>query len=157
MTISETTLNLLMLPKNENKTQNLMTTPRIQRWALFILGGGINTGVTYLIYLGLNIFFTYQIAYLLSYVIGVIFAYWFNSKFVFRVILSWRSFYSYPTVYIIQYFISAIFLEGFIRVFKIKTSFAPLVLAISMIPICYLTNRLFLKKDSDTLSRNINK
>jgi putative flippase GtrA len=40
----------------------------------------------------------YQAAYLVAYVIGIVFSYVFNARFVFRDPLSWRAAMTYPSV-----------------------------------------------------------
>ncbi|MGA7817085.1 GtrA family protein, partial [Caballeronia sp.] len=69
----------------------------------FIVGGAANTGFTYVIYLLLKRVVPYQVAYLVAYCCGVVFAYWFNAVFVFKVPLSWKGAMSYPVVYVVQY------------------------------------------------------
>lgn len=122
-----------------------MSEPRIQRWLRFIVGGGINTGVTYILYLIFNTMLNYQLAYFIAYVFGVFFSYWFNSKFVFRVPLSWKKFLSYPVVYIVQYFLSASLLGLFVEYFEVSELFAPIVVVILLVPITYIMSKLILK------------
>lgn len=118
---------------------------RYKRWLRFVLGGGLNTTVTYGIYLLLNLLVNYQLAYLIAYTLGIVFAYWFNTVFVFKTSLSWKAFFSYPLVYVIQYLISSIFLSILIEVWKINKALAPLVITIGIIPLSYLLNKLALR------------
>lgn len=128
------------------KVNAVMTGPRAQRWLRFIVGGGVNTGFTYLVYLGMNIFLGYQVAYLIAYATGVIFSYWFNARVVFCVPLSWRGLFSYPIVYLVQYAFSAFLLGGLISFFNMREVVAPLVVAVAMIPFTYLISKLVLKR-----------
>lgn len=121
-----------------------ISSPRAQRWLRFILGGGINTGVTYALYLALNTVFGYQFSYLIAYVIGVVFAYWFNALVVFKVRLTWKGLFSYPLVYLAQYLVSALMLAGLVEFIKIPESFAPLVVVVFMVPATYVMNRVML-------------
>lgn len=121
-----------------------MTGPRAQRWLRFIVGGGINTGVTYLFYLFFNTMLNYQIAYFIAYVFGVVFSYWFNSKFVFRVSLSWKKLLSYPLVYIVQYVLSASLLGLFVEYFKVSEEFSPIVVVMLLVPVTYMMSKLVL-------------
>lgn len=114
---------------------------KIQRWTRFLVGGGINTAITYGIYLILSLFINYQIAYLIAYVIGIIFAYWFNAVIVFKVPLSWKGAFSYPMVYIIQYIMSALFLGIFVEVWQINKIYAPLIVTVVMIPLTYFLSK----------------
>ena len=121
-----------------------MTGQRAQRWLRFIVGGGINTGFTYLVYLGINAFLNYQVAYLIAYAAGVVFSYWFNARVVFRVPLSWKGLFSYPVVYVLQYFCSAFLLGGLVEFFRLSESVAPLVVAGMMVPLTYLMSKFVL-------------
>lgn len=125
-----------------------MRLSRSQRWLRFILGGGLNTGVTYIFYLVLNTILNYQLAYLVSYLIGIFFAYWVNSKFVFRVQMSWEKFLSYPLIYIVQYVLSAFSLNIFVEYFHLSEMVAPLLVVTLLVPVTYLMTKYVLKKNS---------
>ena len=117
---------------------------RAQRWLRFIIGGGINTGFTYLVYLGVNKFLPYHAAYLIAYALGIVFSYWFNARVVFRVPLSSKGFAAYPVVYVVQYLVSALCLGGLVEFLQISELIAPLVVAVVMIPLTYLMSKLVL-------------
>lgn len=123
---------------------------RTRRWLRFVMGGGVNTGATYLVYLGLNLLVSYQIAFFVAYAIGIAFAYWFNARFVFCTALSWRRFRSYPVLYLIQYASSALLLGGLIEFFDVKETVGPLLVAVLMIPVTYLMNKLFFVGNRDS-------
>lgn len=95
----------------------------------------------------------YQVAYFIAYGTGIIFAYWFNAKFVFRVPLSWKKLFTYPIVYIAQYLASTIFLGIIVEVFFINKSIAPLIVIAIMLPATYVMNKFFLGKNKKQLSR----
>ncbi len=128
----------------------MITSFDIHKWVKFLIGGGINTAFSYIIYLGLMLFIHYQIAYLIAYVVGVIFAYWFNAVIVFKVPLSWKGLFFYPIIYVIQYAISAFLLDIFVETMKIDKVFAPLIIIILMIPITYVLNKYILTTSSST-------
>ena len=117
---------------------------RAQRWLRFVVGGGINTGFTYVIYLGINEFLPYHVAYLISYTVGVVFSYWFNARVVFCVPVSWKGLATYPVVYVVQYLVSALFLGGLVEFFRISELIAPLIVIAVMIPITYLMSKFVL-------------
>ena len=52
--------------------------------ARFVASGALNTISTYLVYCGLVAFIAPQIAYAIVFALGIVIAYWLNSKFVFR-------------------------------------------------------------------------
>ncbi|MEO1646494.1 MAG: GtrA family protein, partial [Chloroflexota bacterium] len=65
----------------------------------YIIVGGLNTGITYLIYLLVLLFAQYIIAYTVSYVSGIVISYVLNSLLVFRQPLQWSKAIQYPVVY----------------------------------------------------------
>ena len=117
-----------------------------QSWIRFIVGGGFNTVFTYLVYFALNEVAPYQIAYLIAYASGIIFAYWFNSKIVFQVQITWRGLATYPVVYVLQYLASAILLDRFIEFFSVSEALAPLLVTTIMIPVTYCLSKLILSR-----------
>lgn len=122
------------------------------RWLRFIFGGGVNTVFTYGVYLALNLIMTYRWAYLIAYVLGVVFAYYFNAVFVFDARLSWKGLFAYPVVYIVQYGVSALLLEGLVKALDMSPKLAPLVVIVVMIPITYFLNKYVLKASEKTVA-----
>jgi len=118
-----------------------MLNPRAQRWLRFILGGGANTAFTYGAYLAMNLVLEYQVAYLIAYAMGVVFAYWFNAVVVFRLPLTWKGFFSYPLVYVIQYGASALLLGVLVEVAGVSEILAPLAVTIGMVPLTYVMSK----------------
>lgn len=116
----------------------------VKRWLRFLLGGVVNTAFSYAIYILLNTVLVYQIAYLVSYTLGVIFSYWFNALFVFHVSLTWKGLFLYPSVYVIQYVISAFLLSALVEYAGVMESFAPLLVSIVMVPVTYVISKFVL-------------
>lgn len=118
---------------------------KLQQWVRFLAGGAINTGFTYGIYYVLQKFVFYQISYAISYVLGILFSYWFNASFVFKTSLSWKGLFTYPLVYVVQYLVSALFLGAFIELVGIPPEIAPLLVLILMTPLTFFMSRLVLR------------
>lgn len=118
--------------------------PEQRRWLRFAAGGAVNTGASYGIYLLLHLVMPYQAAYLLAYAAGVLFAYWFNSVFVFHTPLSWRTLFTYPLVYAVQYLLSAALLAVAVEGLRLPSGLAPLLVAACMVPLSYLINKMAL-------------
>ncbi|WP_313311926.1 GtrA family protein [Pulveribacter sp.] len=116
----------------------------LARGLRFIVGGGANTAFSYVIYLLLKTTMPYQWAYLIAYTMGIVFAYWVNARWVFRVPLSWRGLLSYPIVYVVQYLISALLLGVLVEVLGINVTFAPIFVVVASLPLTYLMNRFVL-------------
>ena len=115
--------------------------PKFLIWIRFLVGGTINTGFTYGVYLLLGGLFFYQIAYAIAYAVGILFSYWFNSSFVFKTPLRWKSLISYPVVYVVQYFVSALLLGIFIEFIDIPPQVGPLLVLLLMIPLTFFMTR----------------
>lgn len=117
----------------------------LRRWTLFLVGGGLNTALTYGIYLVLNMFVGYQISYGIAYVCGIVFSYLFNSKLVFEVRRSWKGLLLYPLVYVLQYLGAALLLGFAVESIGIPKEVAPLLIIVLMLPVTYLMSKLILK------------
>jgi putative flippase GtrA len=128
----------------------VLVNERIDRWLCFLTGGAVNTAFSYTVYLFLKIIMAYQWAYFIAYALGVVFAYWFNASWVFRVPISWRGLLSYPIVYVIQYLISALFLGALIEKWGVSVNLAPFYVIVALLPITYLMNRVVLTLTSKT-------
>ena len=115
-----------------------------KRWTKFLLGGLVNTGLSYAAYLLLKLILPYQVAYFLAYVAGVVFSYVFNSLLVFCVPLSWRRFLAFPLVYVVQYASGALLLSLLVEMLGISKTWAPLLVTATLLPLTYLLSKLLL-------------
>lgn len=134
---------------------NLRQTPckiwrKHQDVLLWAIGGGINTAITYGLYLLLKIYFSYRVAFSASYIIGIIFAYYYNSLVVFKSPLSIKKFIQFPVVYLVQYLLNLGLLEVFVQALNVNTTVAPLFVLIIVTPVTYLLSKLILKEKSFT-------
>jgi len=111
------------------------------RWLRFLAAGALNTGLSYGAYLILHRVLPYQVAYAISYALGVVFAYWLNSRAVFGVPLSWRRFFVYPLIYVAQYALGALLLALMVEAAGVSKTWAPLVVVVLLIPLSYLANK----------------
>lgn len=121
-----------------------MTAGRAARWLRFVAGGVANTAFSYCVYLLLQLAIPYQWAYLAAYAAGIVFAYWFNARHVFRVPLSWQGLFAYPLVYVVQYAVSALLLHALVERLGAAPAWAPLPVTVAMLPLTYAMNRLVL-------------
>jgi putative flippase GtrA len=112
----------------------------------FLAAGGFNTIAGYGLYLLLQLVLPYQAAYFLAFVAGVVGAYCLNTLFVFRTRLSWRTFLAYPAIYVAQYLVSAPLLALLVEWLHVRSTIAPLIVSVVMIPVSYLLNKLMLTR-----------
>jgi putative flippase GtrA len=114
----------------------------------FILIGGINTVLTYFIYVFFLFFVAYSAAYTLSYFSGIFISYYLNSRFVFKEKLSLKKAFQYPVVYFVQYLLGLLLLHFLVRFLNISELIAPLFIVIITIPVTYLLSRFIIKKNT---------
>ncbi|MDR6161098.1 MULTISPECIES: GtrA family protein [Pseudomonas] len=133
----------------------LKDSPQVRRWISFLIGGGLNTGLTYCLYLLLSLWINYQVAYAIAYAAGIIFAYFFNSKIVFKVDRSWIGMAIYPSIYLLQYAIGALLLNVLVERLHLNKAIAPIIVILLLLPCSYLLNKFVLKITHKTrLSRD---
>lgn len=118
----------------------------LKRFSSFVIFGLINTGTTYLIYLIFREFTHYQIAYFISYIFGILFAYLVNLFIVFKEKSTLRKIFQYPLIYIINYITGSCLLFFFIAFMNISEQISPLIVAILLVPISYIMNKIVLTK-----------
>ncbi|QXI03213.1 GtrA family protein [Pseudomonas monsensis] len=116
----------------------------------FLIGGGLNTGLTYCLYLLLSYLIDYQIAYAIAYVAGIVFAYFFNSKVVFKVEHSLLGMLIYPTIYLVQYIFGALLLNLLVEHLHLHKAIAPILVILLLLPSSYLLNKIVLKATHKT-------
>lgn len=107
----------------------------------FLIAGGINTLVTYLIYIAVLNIANYKAAFTLSFIAGIFIAYLLNSLFVFHSPISWRKMLQYPLVYILQYGAGLLVLTVLVDYFGIDRRLAPLLNVILLIPVTFTLNK----------------
>jgi putative flippase GtrA len=112
------------------------------RFTRFLCTGGINTAITYTIYLILLQVLNYQVSYTIAYVTGIVIAFLLNRVFVFKTHQGWKSILFYPLVYVFQYLFGILVLWLVVSHIGLDVKFGPLVVVILSIPLTYLLSRL---------------
>ena len=115
-----------------------------RRFLLFVVFGGVNTLVTYGIYVGLVLIVPYAIAYSVSYLVGIILSYYTSARFVFRERLRWSKALQYPVVYIVQYLIGLIMLFFLVNLLGASKFLAPCFVVLVTVPATYCLARVVL-------------
>lgn len=111
----------------------------------FLIGGFLNTGLSYLLYLVFLNFWSYKVSYTLSFIIGIIVAYLYNSKWVFNSKLSWVKVLKYPLIYCIQYLLNLIALYALVEKMHINDKVSPLIATVLIIPVTFVLNKMILQ------------
>ncbi|WP_346295501.1 GtrA family protein [Rhodopseudomonas sp. P1] len=112
----------------------------------FIVAGGANTVLTYLVYLLMLNWVSYPVAFTVSFVTGVLFAFAVYSLFVFRIALDWRRMLPYPLLYGLQYVAGLALLALLIGQFALDERIAPIVNVVVLTPVTFVLNRWYLTR-----------
>jgi putative flippase GtrA len=107
----------------------------------FLLMGGMNTLVAYLIYLVLLNWIRYEIAYAIGYATGIVIAYWVGAAFVFRKPMRGRSALRFPLVYVAQFLVSAGILHVAVETMHLPHWLAFIVAVGLTIPVTFVLSR----------------
>ena len=111
------------------------------RFILFLCTGGLNTAVTYCIYLLLLQVFNYNISYTIAYFTGIVFTFFLNKLFVFKTHQGLKSLFLFPLIYIIQYLFGVLIIGVSVQYLNLDIKLGPLVGIILSIPLTYLLNK----------------
>lgn len=111
----------------------------------YLLSGGFNTLVTYLLYLLLLNVMNYNFSYSISYVAGILLSYYLNSVFVFQEKISLRKFIKYPIVYVVQYLINLLLLNILIEYAGLSSKIVPIIAIVVTIPITFVLTKFIIK------------
>jgi putative flippase GtrA len=107
----------------------------------FLLSGVLNTSVTYMLYLFLLHIMRYNIAYTIVFLVGIVFSYFLNSFFVFKVRLTFLKMLIFPLVYFGQYLLGLVILHISIHVLYLSSQVGGVLVIVLLVPVTYSMNR----------------
>lgn len=108
----------------------------------FLVAGGLNTVVTYLIFLGLLQATNYRISYTIAFVSGIAINYLLGRVFVFKTHQGYRSALILPLVYLIQYLTGASVVWAWVDLFHQRPLLAPAISIVVTLPLTYFLSKL---------------
>lgn len=111
----------------------------------FIFFGGINTALSYAIYVFFQLFLIYPVAYTLAYILGIFISYYLNSRFVFKRDVRLVKAFQYPLVYLVQYLLGVSLLSLLIEIFSLNKLIAPALVIMITIPVTFSLSRFIIK------------
>lgn len=115
----------------------------------FLVSGVFNTALTYVVYLLLLMVIPYQLSYTISYVLGIVLAFWLNRSFVFKSHRGIRSLLFFPFVYLFQYLIGMLMLWVWVERLGLNQELAPIAAVVITVPLTYVLSRLvFVQRQS---------
>ena len=115
-------------------------------FARFLAVGLTNTAVTYVIFVVLAVLVHHSVAYCITYIFGILFAYFLNSAFVFKARVSLLSFLTFPLVYAVQFGLGLLILHLLVDRLGGAPDRAMLVVIAVTTPITFLLSRFVLKR-----------
>ena len=107
----------------------------------FVIAGGLNTLLTYVLYLMLLQIMPYFWAYSVTYVVGIGLGYLINTFWVFKRQPSLRTAMAYPLTYGLNYLLGAVLLWFLVEWARIPKAAAPLIIVAVSVPVMYLITR----------------
>ncbi len=117
------------------------------RFLKFIGAGVINTIASYLLYVIVVLFLSYQVSYAISFVFGIILSFILNTKYVFEVKQTLKKFVLFPFVYLVQYLLGAFMMNYIIEIIEVNKFLAPLVVTVCLLPVSYLLSKKILVRN----------
>lgn len=108
----------------------------------FVIGGIINTGITYLLYFILLSFFSYTTAYTAAFILGILVGYGLNALYVFEAKVAVKSMIRFPFIYLIQYLLGIALVSTLIEYFGVAAWLAPMIVIAITVPITFTLSRL---------------
>lgn len=115
--------------------------------ARFLAGGVLNTGITYLLYLGLLQLVSYRIAYSAAFVTGILISYGLNAVFVFRARITIGSLIRFPLIYLAQYLIGIVLVVTLVELAGVAAWIAPIFAIVVTVPLTFVLSRALFSSD----------
>ncbi|AYR22740.1 GtrA family protein [Herbaspirillum rubrisubalbicans] len=113
----------------------------------YLAAGGLNTGLTYLLYLLLLHVVPYIWAYSLTFVAGIMLGYLLNTFWVFKARPGLHSLLRYPLLYVVNYLFGIGLLWLLVERLKIAETFGPLLVLILSVPVMYILTKIIFSRE----------
>lgn len=107
----------------------------------FLISGGLNTAFSYAVYLGLLRIISYESAYIISFLLGLIAGYYLNSRWVFSQAGSGLKIALYPLVYLPQLVFGTLLLHLLVERLGVPPSLSVICVIVLTIPLNFILVR----------------
>jgi putative flippase GtrA len=114
----------------------------------FLGSGGVNTAITYALYLTLIQFLSYKVSYTISFAAGIFLAYCLSRFFVFRVKAGLFAVTLFPLVYLVQYLLGLGVVTLWVDTLNWNQTLAPLASIALTVPITFFLSHLVFSQRS---------
>ena len=119
-----------------------------KKFSHFVVMGGVNTLLSYGVYVAALQITSYQVAYSISYFLGILISYYLNTVFVFKSSFSLVKAFKYPVVYVVQYLLGVFLLVVLVEWLGVDAYFAPIAVIVLTIPVTYYLSRKIIEGSS---------
>jgi putative flippase GtrA len=119
-------------------------------FSLFFLQGIANTVITYLLYLALVQVLSCQLAYTTVFILGVLFSYYFNSKYTFKQEMRWSILLQFIFVYLAQSLSGLMLIHFLTTRLNINKEWVLLFVMSFTFPLSFFLSRWVIKKTTST-------
>lgn len=119
----------------------------------FIFSGGLNTLVTYVVYLILLNIFSYKLSFTISYILGIVLSYALNRYWVFKTTGTIKRIILFPGIYLIQYLFGLLVAFVWVEIVGLGEKTAPLASIALSIPITFFLTRLLFKSKCNSIAQ----
>lgn len=130
-----------------------MSNPGRPHWSgdalRFLLAGGLNTGLTLVLYWLLLKVTSYSMAYTFSFAAGIVSSFALNTYFVFKVSWDWKKFLAFPSVHFVNYLAGLSALWVLIHKIGVDQRLAPVLAIVVTLPLNFLMTRWLIRVKSD--------
>lgn len=107
----------------------------------FLIGGGANTLLSYILYWTLLLWMPYAWAYTVSYALAILSGFAISTWFVFRASWSWVKLAAFPLVHLANYLASLLIVWVAVEIFDMPKEIAPLVATVIVLPMNFILTR----------------
>lgn len=111
----------------------------------FVVFGGVNTGITFCLFLALCLVMPAPLAYTVTYAFGIVLSYALNSLFVFQTDMSLRTALRFPLVYLVQYLFGLVVVSVLTGWLHVPNAAAMVVVVVTSIPLTFVLSRMALR------------
>lgn len=115
----------------------------------FVVVGVANTAVYYVVYRLLLLALPYLPAHLLAYAVGIVFSFFANSFFTFRVRPTWRRFLAFPLTTLVNFVVVTVGSVLLVERGWVDERWATLLMTVVAIPVTFLLTRFVLTSGRD--------
>jgi putative flippase GtrA len=116
----------------------------------YVIAGGANTGISYLLYLSMLRPFGYRIAFSIAFMAGVGVGYAINALVVFRKPVSLTTAFGFVMVYVVQYVLGLALTATLVEWLGVPAWLAPIVALAIVVPLTFVTLRRLFGKGKAT-------